>query len=365
MSLSFKVFFSPDNIRRIRLDGAVTYHQFTNLLHELYEDNYHPELMLKWKDEDGDLISVSSQIEWQHLLETVKENPIKIYVSEATNKAYFKDGPPAQSLGIFDSETKQKIEGEQVQRIEAAVPQFLQKLFRSDRILPYNLPIWLQGCITIRTLPNNELDLDINIHELLLVLHRRSLELLTVGEKESIEEGKRLLLISLDILPNAPLTLYNLACAESLLNNVSEANEALEKAFDHGYNNVEHMEQDGDLDNIRQTPRYAALVNRLKGISMETSTQASAVVEEPKPVEEQVDQVPKAVEEIQPKPVEEVKEEPQLSVGEQKWAHMITPLREMGLGQNDPFFGVRCVALFERFNGDIDAVIDQLFQNAN
>ena len=57
-----------------------------------------------------------------------------------------------------------------------------------------------------------------------------------------------------------PVVQYNLACSYALLNQANEAFAALNKAAELGYRDVDHMNNDPDLDKIRSDPRYAEAV---------------------------------------------------------------------------------------------------------
>jgi len=57
---------------------------------------------------------------------------------------------------------------------------------------------------------------------------------------------------------------YNLACSYSLLGSVDKALESLGKAIDLGYNDIEHLEGDSDLDGLRDEVGYEMLINKLK-----------------------------------------------------------------------------------------------------
>ncbi len=61
-----------------------------------------------------------------------------------------------------------------------------------------------------------------------------------------------------------PIIHYNLACSHSLLKQVGDAFRALSKAVELGYRDVEHMEKDSDLDNVRSDPRYAEAVRKMR-----------------------------------------------------------------------------------------------------
>lgn len=62
-----------------------------------------------------------------------------------------------------------------------------------------------------------------------------------------------------------PIVLYNLACSYSLLKQPDKAFDALNKAFELGYHDVNHMKKDSDLGPIRSDPRYAKVVARMQG----------------------------------------------------------------------------------------------------
>jgi len=57
---------------------------------------------------------------------------------------------------------------------------------------------------------------------------------------------------------------YNRACVLSLMGRHDRALAALESALLRGYDDFAHMESDRDLDNIRDLPRYKALVERYR-----------------------------------------------------------------------------------------------------
>jgi len=63
---------------------------------------------------------------------------------------------------------------------------------------------------------------------------------------------------------NNPLTLYNLACAESLKGEVKEAIAHLKEAAENGYSNLQHLIADPDLKNLKFEPDFNALLNQLK-----------------------------------------------------------------------------------------------------
>jgi tetratricopeptide (TPR) repeat protein len=63
---------------------------------------------------------------------------------------------------------------------------------------------------------------------------------------------------------NAGNTYYNLACALALANRRDDALAALETAVERGWTNGAHMAADTDLASLRATPRFTALVAKLR-----------------------------------------------------------------------------------------------------
>jgi hypothetical protein len=332
-----------------------SYLEFISLLQKLYPEDYHPELFLKWKDEEGDQITVSSQPEWEHLLHSVKEQPIKLYIAQGI-QPYFKDGPPAVPVRFYE-ENKQEIkeEPEMLKRLQNSIPKCLQHLFEGDRILPYDLPNWIKEAVQIKRIPiiGNEVDLDIDIKKLFNAMHTQALKLLSDAKNlPLVQEAKVILQDMLTIIPKHAVTLYNLSCAEALLGNTKDALNTLRSAiFDGGYNNVEHMEKDEDLASIRDTQEFKQLVSTLKHQPQEDmDEEKSEILKDWENV---------AMEEESPSspspPIQ-----PTVSVGEKKWATSIEELKSMGFGQSTEYFGPRCVVLLEKYKGDINSVIDEL-----
>lgn len=97
--------------------------------------------------------------------------------------------------------------------------------------------------------------------EELIALHRKAIGLLQSGKhKEAIEVYKKILQTN----PNDTMALYNVACAYSLMGEKKNAVEFLEKAVENGYNDVDHMKEDTDLDNIRDEDGYKKIIEKLE-----------------------------------------------------------------------------------------------------
>ena len=81
------------------------------------------------------------------------------------------------------------------------------------------------------------------------------------GEYEkAIEQYQR----GLEIEPKNSLIYYNLACSYSRMKKIEPALDALEKSVEYGYRDGQWMQKDADLDNLRDQPRYKAIVQKLR-----------------------------------------------------------------------------------------------------
>ena len=113
------------------------------------------------------------------------------------------------------------------------------------------------------------LDFEIQFSEEVLAANPRHVEsLMFLGSaytaRGEFVRGLEIDLRLLRLRPGDPIVHYNLACSHSLLEQADAAVDALERAIDLGYQDAEHMEQDEDLANIRQTPGYQRLLHDLK-----------------------------------------------------------------------------------------------------
>jgi len=60
--------------------------------------------------------------------------------------------------------------------------------------------------------------------------------------------------------PSDPFILYNLSCSYALLNQEKNALEALKRALDLGYEDLDWMEEDPDLAALRKVDGYKSLI---------------------------------------------------------------------------------------------------------
>ena len=64
--------------------------------------------------------------------------------------------------------------------------------------------------------------------------------------------------------PEDPTIFYNLACSYSLTNSLDQAFQVIKLAIDCGYDDLKHLEQDHDLDNLLHDQRFVNYLSQLK-----------------------------------------------------------------------------------------------------
>jgi len=69
---------------------------------------------------------------------------------------------------------------------------------------------------------------------------------------------------ALALEPKNSIVHYNIACTYSLMKKIDLALSALERSVECGYRDIGWMEKDADLDNLRDHPRYKAIVRKLR-----------------------------------------------------------------------------------------------------
>jgi len=84
-----------------------------------------------------------------------------------------------------------------------------------------------------------------------------------------LEEGKHERALreyrkAIEVEPKNKIAWYNVACAYSLMKKTAKAVDALRKAIEFGYDDVDWLKKDTDLDPIRQADQYKALVKQLE-----------------------------------------------------------------------------------------------------
>ena len=103
-------------------------------------------------------------------------------------------------------------------------------------------------------------ELDSELADKLFDLIYKEEEELEGEDSDKIDSYKQAIRID----PDDALAHYNLACCYSLLGNVNKALESLGRSIDLGFDDIKHIENDSDLNGLRDEAGYKKLINKLK-----------------------------------------------------------------------------------------------------
>lgn len=112
------------------------------------------------------------------------------------------------------------------------------------------------------------LDFEIHFYERLLASHPDFSDVLiplaeAYTRRGLHDKGLQVDLRLTQLRSQDPIAWYNLACSYSLLKRTDEAVDALRRAFELGYIDLNHLRRDPDLANIRQAPKYLQLIESI------------------------------------------------------------------------------------------------------
>lgn len=111
----------------------------------------------------------------------------------------------------------------------------------------------------------SQLDFDIEFFEQLLSRNESAIEVLRTLAELLSQKGAHKQAVNLDrrlvsLLPEDPLVRYNLGCSLARAGHQQEAIDVLSHAILLGYDDLEHLEVDPDLDSLRDIPEFRSLL---------------------------------------------------------------------------------------------------------
>jgi len=169
-------------VRRFRM-ARPSFEDFVAQMQKLYAPNYHPELRIQYVDTEGDRIDVTSELEWSEMFKELGNQIIKLYIIDSKDKKYFKDGPAPEVLFFYSTPDKKPVtDEERLKPLQSRVPKCLESLFVDNKILPHNLPAFLEGVVKVTNLPDSQVELDVDIEQLRNHLNKTALAFLDKSE---------------------------------------------------------------------------------------------------------------------------------------------------------------------------------------
>jgi tetratricopeptide (TPR) repeat protein len=118
---------------------------------------------------------------------------------------------------------------------------------------------------TAEPFARRQLDFDIAFYDCILERDPKYVDVLRCQGELLSRKGlhERALVIDrrlAELLPTDFVIRYNLACSLAVGGHPREAIAALRAALEQGYDDFEYLENDGDLDSLRDDPAYVALM---------------------------------------------------------------------------------------------------------
>jgi hypothetical protein len=255
---TLKIHFSNENIRVLTLTQELSsFDEFSQFLIQNYKKYLNGEILIQYHDQDGDLISVSSQLEWEEMIQYAGDR-ISIFVKTIQQ----------QQPGGYHEDFSRGFGYKRCPRVP-----------RADCPRGFGFRRFPRGFIirteSNTTEENNSHQKDhentsgkpeagnqfggffkLNPKQKIWLLHNKALTLMSIGDHNSLFKAKDILLEILTHQSNDPIVYYNLACVESLIGNVDQAISYLKISISEGYNDYLHMIEDPDFNNIRNSEGY-------------------------------------------------------------------------------------------------------------
>jgi hypothetical protein len=349
---------------------------FSGILSSLFPQQKNLNFAVKWKDEDGDVIVMETQREWEEAIACCPSWPLRLYVNfeqakeepkeEKEPKEEVKETIPfTVTAEYFYSESgEEKPTFDEQYHLTKTIPQIIDRL-----LTPHGaLPGWLMTAITA-TSSRGDVLLDVDVPRFSNTLHRRALEIMNQADACSVNastldaEAVTLLRDCVLLTPGDDIANFNLGCALSRTGEIAESMFYLDKYLAFEGAKLNYIHDDSDLENVRNS---AAFSEWFKKYAPKEEVKEEPVVESVSEVDDVAENLEKfsminvepsapALADLEP----EVEAEPQLEpeVEVEKWAEELKTLAELGFDEQASRI------LLEDYNGNLELVVAAQFQS--
>jgi len=237
MATNFKLYINDEDIRRIRLEKP-TWDSFSNKLHQLYPE-YSSELLIKYKDEEGDLITITTSREWESMLqESDTSLPIKLFINE-TSQPRVSVVPVAEEK---EEEEEKQVEEEVPPVAEEVVPAAVETGPDTPTIgqVPAEVVLVEKAEAEQPTTTKGEqahplAKLETDLEEFLESLQRQACALLNPDQNEALKKAKEFLQ---GLVPDQN---------PAILQDLAGVVDGVKRAFSNGYDNLRGLPELNDL----------------------------------------------------------------------------------------------------------------------
>jgi len=221
---------------------TVTYADLLELMKSLFKSiplEDWDSVKIRYLDDENDLCSVTGELELREAFHAKKQDVLKLEIT-------FRKAEGIKLLPKIEAEITP------IQQQERERPWGCHWRDRQDREKrEEKRSYWPQGC--------NQRRLQ------LLGLHEEGIALM---EAKQFEAARAVFVKQAEMLRcpwKKSIPHYNIACCEALLGNVDAALASLALAISCGYRNVQHIEEDADLVNLRGLEAFQVMLDDLRG----------------------------------------------------------------------------------------------------
>lgn len=234
MSVPIKLQLNEKDLRRIKVDPAITYAKLVDLLKALFKqvpEADWEQLNLSYIDNENDSCNITGELELREAFHAKKNEVLKLELS------FRRPTRPSCQLPGFPFPLPRP------QQCNPAFPPHQQR-----RVCWPEQQRFAFG-------PRRMQMMSLHDDGIALMEAKKYLEAKEAFEKQ-VEMTK--------CLWKKSTPLYNIACCEALLGNADSALAYLAQAISHGFKNVQHIEQDEDLKSLHGLDAFDVMISELK-----------------------------------------------------------------------------------------------------
>jgi hypothetical protein len=226
-----KFSFNGD-VRRIKVSKQIAYPDMLSLLQSLFKlpESDWAGLRLKYMDNENDMCTISSEQELREAFHAKKDDVLKLELSFPPKKVEFVQSPFVNAIRRRVQQD-QLLHQQQPQQPEARRCAWPERVNRRATIFG----LTEEGIALMDAHKYNEAK----------EIFANQAEMFRCPWKKSVP-------------------FYNIACCEALLGNTDSALAYLSKAIISGYKNVQHMDQDKDLDSLRGLEAFQVMMGEIR-----------------------------------------------------------------------------------------------------
>eukprot|EP01103_Thecamoeba_quadrilineata_P019550 TRINITY_DN7968_c0_g1_i1.p1 TRINITY_DN7968_c0_g1~~TRINITY_DN7968_c0_g1_i1.p1 ORF type:complete len:302 (-),score=52.44 TRINITY_DN7968_c0_g1_i1:20-925(-) len=282
-SQTMKIFLS-DEIRRMTIPLPYpNWHSLLNQLSSLFSIDLQGQYQVYYYDDEKDRVLINSQLEWEAAMSILTTQPIpKLYIEPTTNSFQNKAETEKQDPSTKNREEKVSHDQPKTCRFGGQCPrrnrnmgswghpffdQILSGGFPTHHNRPQHFPWKLEMECPFKfnrdwkKICNPNMRAQGKQRWFGKILHKKALREL---EEKNYRDAHKILETLINLNPSDSIALYNMACCEALTGATESALTHLVLAVENGYSDVDHIQNDPDLESIRGLHQYWEIISGLE-----------------------------------------------------------------------------------------------------